>query len=165
MELPSIAPAPVVTEHAAVFRDVLENQCQLRPVQHDLTGVIVLPTQSLANLARCLLESADTTNLARLLSEAPWREDAVNRRRLRFRRHQTTPHRRGRREALLASAETLCEHVGSLLDDVDRHDHHRDGTSPVAHHPVTGFSVSGLVRFPVGLRRDRRDEALTPWDA
>ena len=55
MELPIIAPAPGVTEHAAVFRDVFENQCQFRHFQHYLTGLIVLPNKSMANLARCLL--------------------------------------------------------------------------------------------------------------
>jgi hypothetical protein len=48
---------------------------------------------------------------------------------------------------------------------VDRHDHHGDGTSPLAHHPVTSFSVSGPVRFPLGLRLYRRDEELTQWAA
>jgi hypothetical protein len=59
----------------------------------------------------------------------------------------------------------LCEHVGSLFDSVDRHYHHRDGTDPLAHNPVTSFSVSGPVRFPVGLRLYRRDEELTQWEA
>jgi DDE superfamily endonuclease len=59
----------------------------------------------------------------------------------------------------------LCEHVGSLFDDVDRHDHHSDGTYPLAHHPVTSFSVSGPVRFPLDLRLYRRDEELTQWEA
>ena len=27
MELPLVAPAPVVTEHAGVFRDLFDNQC------------------------------------------------------------------------------------------------------------------------------------------
>jgi len=58
-----------------------------------------------------------------------------------------------------------CEHVGGLFDDVDRHDNQREGTSPLAHHPVTSFSISGPVRFPVGLRLYRRDEELTPWEA
>ena len=75
MELPIVAPAPVVTDHAAVFRDLFENQCQFRHFQHYLTGLIVLPNKSLANIARCILESADKTNLSRFLSEAPWRED------------------------------------------------------------------------------------------
>ena len=34
-------PAPVVAEHAVVFRDLCDNQCQFRHVQHDLTGLIV----------------------------------------------------------------------------------------------------------------------------
>ncbi len=66
---------------------------------------------------------------------------------------------------LWPSLRPLCEHVGSLFDDVDRHDHHSDGTYPLAHHPVTSFSGSGPARFPLGLRLYRRDEALTQWEA
>lgn len=161
MELPIVAPAPVVTEHAAVFRDLFDNQCQFRHFQHDLTGLIVLPNKSLANMARCILDSADKTNVSRILAEAPWREDAVNRRRIRYMLQQTHPHRYRRRESLVVLDDTLCEHVGSLFDDVDRHDNHGDGTYPLAHNPVTSFYVSGPVRFPLDLRRYRRDEELT----
>jgi hypothetical protein len=155
----------VVSEHTGVFRDVFENQCQFRHLQHDLTGLIVLPNNSMATMARCTLESADKTHLSRLLSAAPWREDAIHPRRIRFMRQQTKPHRRRRREAIVAVDDTLCEHVGSLFDDVDRHDHHRDGTYPVAHHPVTSLYVSGPVRFPRGRRLYRRDEELTQGEA
>jgi hypothetical protein len=48
--------------------------------------------------------------------------------------------------------DALCEPVGILFDDVDRHDHHSDGAYAPAHHPVTSFSVRGLVRFLLGLR-------------
>ena len=139
MELPMVAPAPIVTEHAAVFRDLFDNQCQCRHVQHDLTGLIVLPNKSLANIARGTLDSADKTNLSRLLSEAPWRVDEVNRRRIRFMLQQTKLHRPRRREALVVLDDTLCEQVGSLFDCVDRHDHHGDSTYPLAHSPVTNF--------------------------
>jgi SRSO17 transposase len=165
MELPIIAPAPVVTEHAGVFGDLFENPCQFRHVQHDLTGLIVLPNKSMANIARCILDSADKTNLSRFLSEAPWREDAINRRRVHFMLRQTKPHRRRRRESLLVLDDTLCEHEGSLFDYVDRHDNHSEGTYPLAHNPVTSLYVSGPVRFPVGLRLYRRDEELTQWEA
>lgn len=83
MELPILAPAPAVTEHAAVFRDVFENQCQFRHFQHYLTGLIVPPNKSLAKIARCMLGSADKTTLSRFFSEAPWRVDELNRRRIR----------------------------------------------------------------------------------
>jgi hypothetical protein len=85
----------------------------------------------------------------------------VHRRRIRCMRQQTTPHRRRRRESLVVLDDTLCEHVGSLFDDVDRHDNHRDGTYPLAHNPVTSVYISGPVRFPLGLRLYRRDEELT----
>jgi hypothetical protein len=119
----------------------------------------------MANIARCTLESADKTNLSRFFSEAAWREDEVNRRRLRFMLHQTKPYRRRRRESLLAVDDTLCEHVGSLFDYVDCHYNHGDGTYPLAHNPVTSLYVSGPVRFPVGLRLYRRYEELTQWEA
>jgi hypothetical protein len=165
MELPIVAPAPVVANHAAVFRDLFENQCQFRHFQHYLTGLIVLPNKSLANIARCLFNSADKTNLSRFLSEAPWREEAVNLRRIRYMLQQTKAHRRRRRDSLVVIDDTLCEHVGSLFDYVDRHDHHGDGTYPLAHNPVTSFYVSGPVRFPLGLRLYRRYEELTQWEA
>jgi hypothetical protein len=125
----------------------------------------VLPNKSLANLAHGILDSADNTNLSRFLSEAPWREDAVNRRRLRFMLQQTKPHRRRRRESIVAIADTLCEHVGSLFDYVDRQYNHSGGTYPLAHNPVTSLNISGPVRFPLGLRLYRRYEELTQWEA
>jgi DDE superfamily endonuclease len=164
MELPIIDPAPVVTEHTVVFRDLFDNQCQFRHFQHYLTGLIILPNKSMANMARCILDSADKTNLSRFLSEAPWREEAINHRRIRCMLQQTRPHRRRRRESLLALDDTLCEHVGSLFDYVDRHYNHSDGTYPLAHNPVTSLYVSGPVRFPVGLRLYRRYEELTQWE-
>jgi SRSO17 transposase len=159
MELPIIAPAPVVTAHAGVFRDLFDNQCQFRPFQHYLTGLIVLPKKSMANIARCTLESTDKTHLSRFPLEAPWREDAVNRRSVRYMLQQTKPHRSRRRESLVVLDDTLCEPVGRLFDDVDRHDIHGDGTYPLAHNPVTSFSVRGPVRFPLDLRLYRRYEA------
>jgi hypothetical protein len=71
---------------------------------------------------------------------------------------QTKLHRRRRRDSLVVIEDTLGDHVGSLFDHVDRHDHHGDGTYPLAHPPVTSFSVSGPGRFPLGLRLYRRDE-------
>jgi len=165
MEWPIVAPAPVVSDHTAVFRDLFDHQCQFRHVQHYLTGLIVLPNKSLANIARCIFDSADKTNLSRFLSEAPWREAAVNGRRLRFMLQQTKPHRRRRRESLVGIDDTLCEHVGSLFDYVDRHDNHSDGTYPLAHNPVTSLYVRGPVRFPLGLRLYRRYEEVTQWEA
>jgi hypothetical protein len=106
MEWPIVGLAPVIAEHTAVFRDVFDHQCQLRHFQHDLTGLIVLPNKSLAHRACCLLDSADNTNLSRFFAEASWREEEVNRRRIRFMLQQTTPHRCRRRESLLALDES-----------------------------------------------------------
>src|SRR5712691_4557817 len=165
MQLPIVAPAPIVTTHADIFRDLFENRCQFHHFQNYLTGLIVLDNKSLANITRCVLESADNTNLSRFFSEAPWVQERVNDRRLTYLLQQTQTVRGPQADALLILDDTLCEPVGSLFDYVDRHDHHGDDTYPLAHHPVTSHDVSGPVRFPVALRLYRRYEEGTRWDA
>jgi DDE superfamily endonuclease len=164
MQLPIVAPAPVVTAHADIFRDLFENRCQFRHFQHYLTGLIVLDNKSLANITRCVLESSDKTNLSRFFSEAPWFQDRVNDRRLTYLLQQTQAVRGPKADGALILDDTLCEHVGSLFDYVDRHYNHGDATYPLAHHPVTSHYVSGPVRFPVDLRLYRRYEEFTRWE-
>jgi len=164
MQLPIVAPAPAVTAHADAFRDLFDNRCQFQHFQHYLTGLMVLPNKSLTNIARCILESADKTNLARFLSEAPWCEAAVNARRIRYVLQQTKPARRPKAESALVLDDTLCEHVGSLFAYVDHHYNHSDSSYPLAHNPVTSFYVSGAVRIPLDLRLYRRYEEITQWE-
>jgi hypothetical protein len=125
---------------------------------------MVLPNKSLANIARCVLDSADKTNLARFFSEAPWKEAEVNDRRITYLLTQTAPHRRAAAASALLLDDTLCEHVGSLFAYVDRHYNHSDASYPLAHNPVTSHYVSGAVRFPVDLRLYRRYEEVTRWE-
>ena len=165
MQLPIVAPAPIVTAHADIFRDLFENRCQFQHFQNYLTGLIVLDNKSLANITRCVLESADNTNLSRFFSDAPWFQDRVNDRRVAYLLQQTKATRSPKADALLILDDTLCEHVGSLFDYVDRHYNHGDDTYPLAHNPVTSHYVSGPVRFPVDLRLYRRYEELTRWEA
>jgi len=164
MQLPIVAPAPIVTAHADIFRDLFENRCQFRHFQHYLTGLIVLDNKSLANITRCVLESADKTNLSRFFSEAPWFHDRVNDRRVEYLLQQTQAVRGPKADAILILDDTLCEHVGNLFDYVDRHYDHGDDTYPLAHNPVTSHYVSGSVRFPLDLRLYRRYEELTHWE-
>jgi len=164
MQLPIVAPAPLVTTHAVAFEDLFENRCQFHHFQQYLTGLIVLPNKSLSNIARCVLNSADKTNLSRFFSEAPWREAEVNDRRITYLLTQTAAQRRPAADSALLLDDTLCEHVGSLFAYVDRHYNHSDATYPLAHNPVTSHYVSGPVRFPVDLRLYRRYEEVTRWE-
>lgn len=165
MELPIVAPAPLVATHAAAFRDLFANRCQFRHFQDYLTGLMVLENKSLSSMARCIVDSADKTNLSRFLSEAPWDEKAVNGRRIQYLLAHTARQRLPAAAGALVLDDTLCAHVGSLFAHIDRHDNHSDGTYPLAHNPVTSFYVSGAVRFPVDVRLYRRYEELTRWGA
>jgi SRSO17 transposase len=164
MQLPIVVPAPLVVAHAGVFRDLFENRCQFRHFQNYLTGLMVLPNKSMSNIVRCVLDSADKTNLSRFFSEAPWFQEQVNDRRLRYLLQQTKPARLSKDASALVLDDTLCEHVGSLFEYIDRHYDHGDNTYPLAHNPVTSHYVSGPVRFPVDLRLYRRYEEVTRWE-
>jgi SRSO17 transposase len=164
MQLPIVVPAPLVTAHAGVFRDLFENRCQFRHFQNYLTGLMVLSNKSMANIVRCVLDSADKTNLSRFFSEAPWFQSQVNDRRLRYLLQQTKAVRLPKAQSALVLDDTLCEHVGSLFEYIDRHYNHGDDTYPLAHNPVTSHYVSGPVRFPVDLRLYRRYEEMTRWE-
>ena len=163
MQLPIIAPAPLVTAHAGAFRDLFENRNQFRHFENYLTGLMVLPNKSMANIVRCVLDSADKTNLSRFFSEAPWFQEQVNDRRLRYLLQHTKPVRLAKDKSALVLDDTLCEHVGSLFEYIDRHYNHGDDSYPLAHNPVTSHYVSGPVRFPVDLRLYRRYEEVTRW--
>jgi len=165
MVLPIVTPAPVVASHAEAFRDLFDNQCAFRHFQHYLTGLIVLENTSMANISNSTLNSADKTNLSRFFSEAPWREQATNDRRLSYMLEQTAPHRRPAKESSLILDDTLCEHVGSLFEYVDRHYDHCDHRYPLAHNLVSSFYLSGAVRFPIDARLYRRYEEITQWPA
>ena len=45
----------------------------------------------MANIARCVLDSADKTNLSRFFSEAPWQAERVNEKRIKYMLQQTAP--------------------------------------------------------------------------
>ncbi len=163
MQLPIVKPAPIVTTHAQAFRHLFENQCQFRHFQNYLTGLMVLPKKSLANISRCILESADKTNLSRFLSQAPWSEEKVNKERIKYLLNQTANQRQTAEESYLIFDDTLCEHVGSLFEYVDRHYNHSNHSYPLAHNLVTSHYLSGAVRFPVDLQIYRRYEEITRW--
>jgi len=164
MQLPILAPAPIISQHAEAFKDLFENQKQYRHFQNYLTGLIVLPNKSMANISRCILDSADKTNISRFMSESPWLQEQINDRRLTYLNKETELVRKAKSASALVLDDSLCEHVGSLFEYVDRHYDHADGDYPIAHNPVTSHYVSGAVRFPVDKRLYRRYEEITQWE-
>jgi hypothetical protein len=77
---------------------------------------------------------------------------------------ETSKQRRSAKHSVLPIDDTLCEHVGSLFEYVDKHYNHSDQSYPLAHNLVTAHYVSGAVRFPVDFRLYRRYEEFTQWE-
>jgi SRSO17 transposase len=165
MQVPIVAPAPIVERHTEAFRDLFEDQCQVAHFQHYLTGLMVLDNKTMSNISRCVLNSADKTNLSRFFSQSPWVEEQVNERRISYMLDETAGHRRAAKESCLVLDDTLCGHVGSLFEYVDRHYDHSQDRYPLAHNLVTSHYVSGAVRVPLEARLYRRYEERTDWEA
>ncbi len=164
MQLPLVEPAPIVVQHTLTFRDLFENRKQFRHFQNYLTGLIVLDNKTMTNMSRCILDSADKTNLSRFFSEAQWCPEEVNARRIEYLLEQTDVQRASAADSCLIIDDTLCEHVGSLFEHIDRHYNHCDNTYPLAHNLVTSHYISDAVRFPVDVRLYRRYEEVTQWE-
>lgn len=165
MQLPIVQPTSIVTKHSPAFQDLFKNRCQFQHFQNYLTGLIVLDNKTMANITRCVLDSADKTNLSRFFSEADWDVESVNKERIAYLLQKTDKHRLSARQSVLPIDDTLFEHVGSLFEYIDKHYNHGDNTYPLAHNLVTSHYVSGAVRFPVGWRLYRRYEEFTNWAA
>ena len=165
MQLPIVSPSPLVIEHSQVFRQFFCEERQFRHFQNYLTGLIVLENKSLANISRCTLDSADKTNLSRFLSDAPWSQFEVNDARIEYMLSQTIGQRLPSRDSSLIFDDTLCEHVGSLFEFIDRHYNHSNHTFPLAHNLVTSQYLSGPVRFPIDFEIYRRYEESTQWES
>jgi SRSO17 transposase len=165
MQLPIVSHPPIVTDHSAEFEGLFKNCCQSQHFKNYLTGLIVLENKTMANISRCILDSADKTNLSRFFSEADWEVEAVNRKRLAYMLKQTSKHRLSAKKSVMAVDDTLCEHVGSLFEYVDQHYNHTNQSYPVAHNLVTSHYVSGAVRFPINWRLYRRYEEWTQWES
>ena len=111
MQLPIVSPAPLVAAHAEVFRDLFENRRQFQHFQNYLTGLIVLPNKSLSNISRCLLDSADKTNLSRFFSQSPWFREPMNDRRLAYLLKQTKTRRLPKDHSVLILDDTLFQYA------------------------------------------------------
>lgn len=164
MNVPIVEAAPVVLKYAEVFRDVFKDRRQFEHFRNYLTGLMVLEDKSLSNIARCIVDSADKTNISRFMSESPWLGKKVNEVRIEMLLQESKRYGRPSDESALIIDDTLCEHVGTLFEYVDRHYNHGDGSYPYAHNLVTSQYVSGKVCFPVDFHLYRRYEECTEWE-
>jgi len=115
-------------------------------------------------MARCILDSADKTNISRYLSETSWIEEKLNDKRVIYMKEQTAPNQVRKAHSALLIDDTMCEHVGSLFEYVDNHYNHSTSQYPLAHNLVTSHYLSGAVRFPVDVGLYRRYEEFTEWE-
>ena len=106
MQRPIVKHPPIVEEHSARFEKMFSNSDQYEHFKNYLTGLMILENKSFANISRCILESADKTNLSRFFSEANWDEQAVNRERIAYLLEQTEKQGLSAKRSVLAIDDT-----------------------------------------------------------
>lgn len=76
---------------------------------------MMLDKKSLSNISRCVLESADESNLSRFLSESPWSGQEVNDCWVKYMVKQTEVHQRPAKDSCLIVDDTLCESAPKVI--------------------------------------------------
>lgn len=164
MVVPVLHHAPVVRSYARNFKDIFANQPEYEHCKNYLTGLFVAERKNYAQIAACLVNGADATNISRFMSSELWSGPEFNDRRVEVIVDRTEKIDAQLRGALLID-DTLDEHVGTLMEHLARHYDHCEGSYKLAQNPVTSHYLRGRVSFPVNLCTYRTYEEVTNWEA
>ncbi len=163
MIVPVLHHAPVVDSFAHNFRSVFATTPAYQHFKNYLTGLIVAERKNFSQIARCLVESADYTNIDRFMNSELWSGTALNDHRVRLIYERTRSIDRNQQACLIID-DTLDEHTGTLFEHISRHYDHCDGSYKVARNPVTSHYRRGQISFPVDFRTYRTYDEVTGWE-
>lgn len=163
MVIPILHHAPVVDSFAHHFRDLFTTAPAYQHFKNYLTGLIVADRKNFSQIARCLVESADYTNIDRFMNSALWSGSDLNDQRVKLIYERSLSIDR-QREAWLILDDTLDEHTGTLFEHIARHYDHCDGSYKLAQNPVTSHYRRGCLSFPVEFRSYRTYDEVTGWE-
>lgn len=164
MVIPVLHHAPVVSNMAHHFREIFANAPEYVHFQNYLTGLIVAERKNFSQIARCLVDSSDYTNIDRFMNSPLWSGADLNDERVKLIYTQTRaidP----KCEAALIIDDTLDEHTGTLFAHLARHYDHCDGSYKLARNPVTSHYRRGRISFPIEFRSYRSYDEVTNWEA
>lgn len=163
MVVPVLHHAPVVDSFAHHFRDLFATTPAYQHFKNYLTGLIVADRKNFSQIARCLVESADYTNIDRFMNSALWSGTELNDQRVKLIYERTLSIDR-KHEGWLIIDDTLDEHTGTLFEHMARHYDHCDGSYKLAQNPVTSHYRRGGISFPVEFRSYRTYDEVTGWE-
>jgi len=163
MIVPVLHHAPVVRSYARNFKDIFRNQPEYEHCKNYLTGLFVAERKNFAQIAACMVNGSDASNISRFMSSPLWSGPDFNDRRVELIYHRTNKIDAHHSGALLID-DTLDEHVGTLMEHLARHYDHCDGSYKLGQNPVTSHYLRGRVSFPVDLRAYRSYDEVTDWE-
>lgn len=163
MQTPILHHAPVVQSWGRNFKSVFANTPEYCHFKNYITGLIVAERKNFSQIANCIVNSADASNIDRFMNNEHWSGSVLNDKRVQF-MYERTKKYDSKEPAYLILDDTLDEHVGTLFEHIARHYDHCDGSYKLSQNPVTSHYVRGDISFPIDLRVYRSYDEVTDWE-
>lgn len=159
--MPAIVEYPrVVREAVEVFGPVFVNEPEELHFADYITGLIVAPKKNVCAITREFAFTTDQSCLNRWLTQAPWEEQELNRKRLEW--LQKDPSTRYHAQGVIALDNVLVDHEGKLIEDAGYYWDHADERYVIAQdYLIANYVCSSGAHYPLEFRRFVKREDAT----
>lgn len=156
--MPAIVEFPqVVREAVDEFADLFACEPQRRHFAEYLTGLMVAAKKTVNGIHGEFVDTTDQSCLNRFLTEAHWREEELNERRLQL--LQRDPDTRYGDQGVIAVDDTLIDHDGQFIKDVGWFWDHAEDRHKIAHdYLFANYVCTSGKHYPLEFRRFKKRE-------
>ena len=156
--MPGIVEYPqVVRDALAQYGDIFANECQRRHFAEYLTGLMVAERKTVLGINREFAETTDQSCLNRFLTDAAWKPEALNKRRLD--ELQKDPSTRYSDQGVIAIDNTLVDRDGLMIPDAGWFWDHAEERNKIAQdYLFANYVCTGGKHYPLEFRLFRKQE-------
>ena len=156
--MPGIVEFPQVVQDAlAQYGGLFANECQRRHFAEYLTGLMVAERKSVLGINREFAQTTDQSCLNRFLTEAAWKTDDLNGRRLD--ELQKDPSTRYSEQGVIPIDNTLVDRDGLLIPDAGWFWDHAEERNKIAQdYLFVNYVCTGGKHYPLEFRLFRKQE-------
>lgn len=149
MRLPIVQYPSVITENLSYFAPVFQTEEQVKHFCEYVTGLMCGDTKTVSAINSLYLNKNDQSALNKFLTQAPWDETDLNRRRVEL--EMTRLHRRpiSTRAGRLIIDDTLAHHTKCNIEELAYLKDHTLNRFVWAHNLITSYYVNRADQFPV----------------
>lgn len=156
--MPIVGHPSVVNFGMSIFEDVFSKP-QLRHFGEYVTGLMVCPNRTVRGINDSIFGRCDQSALNNFITDSPWSDEELDRRRHEFVRGKLGELRLG--NGLLVVDDTISHHVGKHMEGAGWHFDASEGKSVWGHQLVTSHYVRHWLSMPLGFKIYIKGEQAT----